>query len=227
MILDGHGSNLTPKFDEICSQNDIVPICMPAHSPNILQPLDIGCFAVLKRSYSQLVETKMHLGINHIDKLNFLEAYPHTRVETFKAETIKNSFAAAGLVPFGPDQVLSKLNIQLRTPTPPGSQGSDWEPKTPSNYVQLQKQPSSIKALLRTRSRSPPSPLNTAINQILNASQNGMQTAAILEKEVSNLRTANEKQKQKRTRSKRQIPHEGGLQFQRLMSRLRPQFRPQ
>ena len=38
-----------------------------------------------------------------------------------------------------------------------------------------------------------------------------MQSAAILEKEVSELRAANEKQKQKRTRSRRQILHEGGL----------------
>ena len=48
LILDGHGSHLTPKFNEICSQNDIIPICMPAHSSHLLQPLDIGCFAVLK-----------------------------------------------------------------------------------------------------------------------------------------------------------------------------------
>lgn len=114
-------------------------------------------------------------------------------------------------MPFDPDRVLSKLNIRLRTPTPPGSRGSDWEPKTPLNYMQLQKQSLSIKALLRTRSRSPPSPLNTAINQILKACQIGMQSAAILEKEVSDLRAANIKQKQKRTRSKRQIPYEGGL----------------
>ena len=211
LILDGHGSHLTPKFDEICSQNDIIPICMPAHSSHLLQPLDIGCFAVLKRSYGQLVETKMRLGINHIDKLDFLEAYPHARIEAFKSNTIKNSFTAAGLVPFDPDRVLSKLNIRLRTPTPPGSRGSDGEPKTPLNYMQLQKQSSSIKALLRTRSRSPPSPLNTAINQILKACQIGMQSAAILEKEVSELRALNVKQKQKRTRSKRQIPHDGGL----------------
>ena len=49
---------------------------MPAHSSHLLQPLDIGCFAVLKRAYSQMVEIKMRLGINHIDKLDFLEAYP-------------------------------------------------------------------------------------------------------------------------------------------------------
>ncbi|CRL20846.1 unnamed protein product [Penicillium camemberti] len=33
-------------------------------------------FAVLKHSYGRLVETKIHLGINYIDKLDFLEAYP-------------------------------------------------------------------------------------------------------------------------------------------------------
>lgn len=107
--------------------------------------------------------------------------------------------------------MLSKLNIRLRTLTPPGSRGSDWEPKMPSNYMQLQKQSSSIKALLCMGSRSPPSPLNTAINQILKACQIGIQSTAILEKGLSELRTANEKQQQKRTRSKRQISHEGSF----------------
>ena len=38
-----------------------------------------------------------------------------------------------------------------------------------------------------------------------------MQSAAFLKKEVSNLRAANEKQKQKRTRSRKQIPSTEGL----------------
>ncbi|EKV05399.1 hypothetical protein PDIG_83780 [Penicillium digitatum PHI26] len=214
LILDGHGSHLTPKFDELCEKNNIIPICMPAHSSHLLQPLDIGCFAVLKRSYGQLVEKKMRLGVNHIDKLDFLEAYPVARLEAFKSETIQNSFTAAGLVPLYPDRVLSKLNIQLRTPTPPSSRGSEWEPKTPTNHIQLLKQASSIKALLRQRSRSPPSPLNSAINQVLKACQMTMQSAAILEKEVHDLRSENEKKKQKKTRSRKQIPATEGLSVQ-------------
>jgi hypothetical protein len=211
LVLDGHGSHLTPKFDEICSQNNVIPICMPPHSSHLLQPLDVGCFAVLKRGYGRLVETKMRAGVNHIDKFDFLDAYPSARSETFKSETIKNSFSATGLVPYDPDRVISKLNIQLRTPTPPSSRGSEWEPKTPSNYIQLQKQASSIKALLKQRSKSPPSPLNTAINQVLKACQITMQSAALLKKEVSDLRAANQKQKRKQTISRRQIAHEGGL----------------
>jgi hypothetical protein len=36
LILDGHGSHLTPKFDELCSQNNVILICMPAHSSHLL-----------------------------------------------------------------------------------------------------------------------------------------------------------------------------------------------
>ena len=93
----------------------------------------------------------MRRGQNHIDKLDFLDAFPTARIEAFKAQTIKNSFSVTSLVLYNPDRVISKLNIRLRTPTPPpsrGSQSSAWEPKTLSNYKQLQKQASSIKKLL-------------------------------------------------------------------------------
>jgi hypothetical protein len=76
---------------------------MPPHSSHLLQPLDIGYFAVLKRLYSRLIESKMRARINHIDKLDFLEAYPSVRIKVFKSETINNSFAAAGLIPYSPD----------------------------------------------------------------------------------------------------------------------------
>ena len=191
---------------------------MPPHSSHLLQPLDIGCFAVVKRSYGRLVEMKMRTGTNHIDKHDFLEAYPSARIEAFKSETIKNSFGAAGLVPFLPDRVLSKLNICLRTPTPPPSRGSDssrnFTPKTPFNGKDLRRQASSIKALLRTQSRSPTTPSKRALNQLIKGCQLAMHSAVILAKENKELRAENEKKKQKRTRSKRQIPAAEGLSVQ-------------
>jgi hypothetical protein len=36
LILDGHGSHLTPEFDQICEKNDIIAICMPPHSSHLL-----------------------------------------------------------------------------------------------------------------------------------------------------------------------------------------------
>ena len=64
-----------------------------------------------------LVENKARLNINHIDKFDFLEAYPHARTEAFKMENIGNSFAASGLIPFNLERVFGQLNIQLKTPT--------------------------------------------------------------------------------------------------------------
>ena len=149
----------------------MIPIYIPAHSSHLLQPLNIGCFAVLKRSYSRMVKIKIRNRINHINKLDFLKAYPSARIKAFKLETIKNSFAAASLVPFTPNQVILKLNIQLRTPTPPPSRGSEssrnFTPKTPATEKELRRQASSIKALLRTRSRSPPSLSDRALNQLI------------------------------------------------------------
>ena len=162
LILDGHDSHLTPQFDRICAEILIIPLFMPAHSSHLLQPLGIGCFAVLKRSYGSLVENQARTGYNHIDKLDFLASYPQARTEAFKPETIQNSFAAAGLVPINPDRVLSKLNISLRTSTPqgrrPSSRSSIFSPKTPRTVLQLEKQASSLKALLKQRSKSLPTP---------------------------------------------------------------------
>ena len=214
LILDGHGSHLTPHFDEICSQNDIIPICMPPHSSHLLQPLDVGCFSPLKRAYGRLVEDKMRLGFNHIDKLDFLEAYPQARMGAFKAETIKNSFAAAGLIPFDPERMLGKLNIQLKTPTPPGSQSTNSAPKTPYNPKQLEKQASTIKKLLRGRTCSPSPPTKAALDQLVKGCEMAMNSAILLAKENQDLRATNEKRRQKRRRSTRQIAHTEGLSIQ-------------
>jgi hypothetical protein len=220
LILDGHGSHLTPKFDEICAANNIIPICMPPHSSHLLQPLDVGCFAVLKRVYGQLVESKTRLGINHIDKSDFLMAYPSARADTFKPNTIKNSFRATGLSPYSPIEVLSKLNIHLKTPTPPGSAGSIFSPKTPQNLLQLQKQASSIKALIKKRSQSPPTPTDRALDQLIKGCELAMNSAIFLAHENSNLRAENEKKKQKRQRTNRWIENSGGISVKEALQAL-------
>ena len=81
---------------------------MLSHSSHLLQPLDIGCFAVLKRaSIVNLSKVKNAVFESTISiSLDFLKAYPSARIEAFKSETIKNSFAAAGLVPYSPDRVI-------------------------------------------------------------------------------------------------------------------------
>ena len=55
LILDGHGSHATPEFDQYCTEHKIITLCMPPHTSHLLQPLDVGCFSPLKRSYGYKV----------------------------------------------------------------------------------------------------------------------------------------------------------------------------
>jgi hypothetical protein len=195
-----------PEFDQICTDHNIIPLCMPVYSSHLLQPLDIGCFAVLKRLYAGLVDQKIRLGTSHIDKLDFLAAYPQAQISTFKLDTIRNSFRAAGLVPLDPEPVLSKLSIQARTPTPPGSRGSQSStfcPHTPANVNKLLKQASSLRAFLKQRSKNPLSPSHNALNQLMKGCQITMQKGILLEQENRVLRAENAMQRQKQARTDR------------------------
>jgi hypothetical protein len=214
LILDGHGSHLTAEFDRICTENNIIPICMPPHSSHLLQPLDVSCFAVLKRQYGQLVEQRMRLGFNHIDKIDFLTAFPEARTMAYKAETIWNGFRATGLVPFDPDQVYQQLTVQLRTPTPPPSRSSNTQSsclQTPQNPRQFKRQLTTIKKRISRRTRSPSEVIDEAISRMSKAYEMSINELLIVQKEVHDLRAAHEKEKQKRRRSRKQISHEQGV----------------
>jgi hypothetical protein len=72
-----------PQFDKLCKDNNIIYIYMPAHSSHLLQPLDVGCFSPLKRAYGGLIKAKSWLGFHHINKHDFLQAYPIARQSVF------------------------------------------------------------------------------------------------------------------------------------------------
>ncbi|EED19666.1 MFS multidrug transporter, putative [Talaromyces stipitatus ATCC 10500] len=215
LILDGHGSHLTPEFDHICTENNIIPVCMPPHSSHLLQPLDVGCFAVLKRHYGQLVEQRMRLGFNHIDKMDFLTAFPQARTVAYKAQTIRNSFAATGLVPFNPDRVIQQLNIRLKTPTPPPSRSSNTASsclQTPQNIRQFIRQSTTINKRINERTESNQNQeINQAVVRLSKAYEMIANDVLLVRKENYDLRAAHEKEKQKRQKSKKQISIEQGV----------------
>ncbi|EED12346.1 pogo transposable element, putative [Talaromyces stipitatus ATCC 10500] len=217
LILDGHGSHLTPQFDQICTENNIIPVCMPPHSSHLLQPLDVSCFAVLKRQYGRLVEQRVRLGFNHIDKYDFLTAFPEPRAMAYKAENVQNGFKATGLVPYNPDHVYEKLTVQLRTPTPPPSRSSNSQSscqQTPQNPRQFNRQTATIKKRINDRTIGPFEVVDQAINRLSKAYEMSRNELLIIQKEVHDLRAANEKEKKKRKRSRAQISHEGSLTAQ-------------
>jgi hypothetical protein len=138
---------------------------MPAHSSHLLQPLDVGCFSPLKRAYSHEVESLIRHHINHITKLEFLLAFKTAYDRSFTSANICSAFRGAGLVPLQPDTVLSKLDVQLRTPTPlEALLEALWEARTPSNVRELDAQSSLIRERVRRHKSSSPASIIEAID---------------------------------------------------------------
>lgn len=216
LILDGHGSHVAPEFDRYCLDNNIIVLCMPAHSSHLLQPLDVGCFAVLKKAYGALVEQKIGLGVNHIDKIEFLELYQQARAQTFSTKIVANSFAATGIVPFDPDRVLSKMFELFKTPSPPPQVSpahAEWEAETPHNIEQLEAQTKLLKQHLQRRrhSGSPPTPSEHALAQLVKGCALAMHSAVLLSSENERLTAENQRQKRKRAQKRSYIARGGIL----------------
>jgi len=211
LILDGHGSHSTAGFDQFCTQNSIKSLYMPPHSSHRLQPLDVSCFGPLKHFYGQRVQTCMRLGINHIDKIEFLEHYRPARHQALIKSNICSGFAATGLVPFNPERVLSAL--PAKTPTPPSTSHSNesiWIGKTPHNIQELQRQTRFISGLHKPSIETSPSTMHQAINQVIKGCEIAIQNTAILKQEVEELRIANQRQTKKRE-AKRSYIAKGGV----------------
>ena len=79
----------------------------------------MGCFAPLKRAYSQEIRVLALDYIGRIDKKAFIATFAKVFDKAFLKANILLSFKATGLVPNNPLVVLLKLNVKIRTLTPP------------------------------------------------------------------------------------------------------------
>jgi hypothetical protein len=148
LVLDGHESHESAEFQEYCKAHNIITLGLPPHSSHLTQPLDVGFFAVLKRAYSRQIETFIKAHINHITKVEFFLAFQAAYVESMTVQNAQAGFRGAGLVPFDPQAVISKLDIKLRTPTPTGPPSADtdpWVSQTPHNPTEALSQTTLVK----------------------------------------------------------------------------------
>ena len=85
---------------------------MPAHLSYILQLLDVGCFAPLKRAYSKEIRVLALNYISQIDKKAFIATLREVFKKAFLKANILLSFRATGLVPSNLLVVLLKLDVK-------------------------------------------------------------------------------------------------------------------
>jgi len=213
LILDGHESHHSVEFERYCEANKIVTLCMPAHASHLLQPLDVGCFGPLKKAYGREIEDLIKRSVHHISKTEFFPAFVAAFQATMTEKNIRGAFRGAGLVPFDPESVISKLDVQLRTPTPPveeASQTQPWISKTPKTVLEAESQSEYLNRRIRRHQSSSPESILGALKSLAKGTKAIMHENALLRAELGEVRDANEILSRRR-RAKRTRLQKGGV----------------
>ena len=205
LIVDGHESHQSFEFHKFCKQEKIVVLCMPSHSSRILQPLDLVCFSLLKRAYEDEISVLARYRTKHIKKESFLPAFVKAFNKAFSGDHIRASFRAAGLVPYNPEGVLSKLDVVLRTPTPPASQDALWESKTPSNAREIEAQSPLIRTRIQRHKSSSPASILEAVSQFSKGAEKIAHEMVLVRKEMAGLRKVAEAATERKSRKRKYI----------------------
>jgi hypothetical protein len=211
LIIDGHESHKSLEFQNLCEESKIIALCMPPHTSHILQPLDVGCFAPLKQAYKKEIRGLADSHINHVDKKAFLATFLEVYDRVISKSNILSSFRATGLVPLDPEVVLLKLEVKPRTPTPPAPGPTLWQPKTPSNAVEIDSQTTLIIKRIRDHKSSSPDSIIEMILQVKKGSTLKDHSHTLLEARVARLEAANNAASERKKRKKKRIQEGGTL----------------
>ena len=136
LVLDGYKSYKSVEFQEYYKSHNIITLGLPPHSSHLTQPLNVGCFSILKRIYGRQIKGFIKAYINYITKVEFFLAFKQVYQQSITIANSQAGFRGAGLIPFLPETVLGRLDIKLRTPTPiapPSTDANPWVSQTPYN----------------------------------------------------------------------------------------------
>jgi len=129
LVMDGHSSHVTANVIAICMENAIDLLILPPHTSHILQPLDVGVFAPLKRALAAETDAALRLDAGRIPRVQWVEMYIRARERALIKHNILSGWRSAGLSPLSPITVLAKLPTSLTLAASP--------PHTPAQQIDL------------------------------------------------------------------------------------------
>ena len=214
LILDSYNSHRATEFDDFCKLNNIIPLCMPPHLSYILQPLDVGCFGLLKASYSKAIEQMIQRHITHITKDDFFPVFQQAFFASIGEDNIQAGFRATGLVPYNPETVISRLDFKPRTPTPSNSRpgtATSWCLKTPTTAIEAVQSSTTLKSRIARHQSSSPTHLYNVVDTQAKGISMLAHRLVLLEAENQELCIANDLLSKRRRAKKSRLQLGGSL----------------
>lgn len=149
--------------------------------------------------------------VHHISKETFLPAFKAAFQKVFTTDNVCAGFRGAGLVPHNPEAVLSKLDVRLRTPTPPQPDNVAWEPKTPRNACEMEAQSTLLQNRMQKHWGSPASSIDEQVRQLTKGAQQIAHEMVLMREEMVRLRDATEAATKRKSRKRRYVRTEETL----------------
>jgi hypothetical protein len=187
---------------------------MPPHSSHLLQPLDVGCFGPLKKAYGREIEHLIKCSITHVSKTEFFPAFYKAHQAAMIEKNIQGGFKGAGLAPLDANHVISKLDIQLRTPTPAIDEPelpAPWTSRTPKTVRETESQSEYLKRRIERHHSSSPSSIIEALKSMTKGTKAILHEMTLLRSEVKDLREANEILSRRRREKKKRLRNGGSM----------------
>ncbi|KAM5529231.1 transposase [Fusarium oxysporum f. sp. phaseoli] len=170
---------------------------------------------ILSRSaYGREIEHLIRRSITHISKTEFFPAFYAAFQLTMTEANIKGGFRGAGLVPFDPEVVISKLDAQLRTPTPieeVAQQAQSWTSRTPRTALEAGSQSEYLQRRIRRHHSSSPESILEALRSLEKGTKAVMHKVALLAAENRDLRQANEILSRRRRAKRTRLQNRGSM----------------
>ena len=107
--------------------------------------------------------------------------------------------------------MISKLDIRLRTPTPPREETSSWESKTPSNTLEFGSQSTLVKQRIQAHIDSSPTSMVEMFEKLSKGAAIIAHKLVLIQKENTKLRAANEAANRRKSRKRKRLQRQGTL----------------
>jgi hypothetical protein len=129
------------------------------------------------------------------------------------AQNAQAGFRGAGLMPFDPQAVISKLDVRLRTPTstrPSSANADNWVSQTPRNPIDALSQTTLVKKRIARHQGSSSTPIFETVAALAKGTELLAHQLTLVTAEVHTLRAANEALSKRRRAKKPRIIRQGG-----------------
>jgi hypothetical protein len=157
LLMDNHGSHLTPEFIQLARANNVVPFSFPAHLTHCMQPLDVGIFQVYKHWHNKAIQCALETLDFDYTISSFLRDLSEIRSKTFTKEIVKSAFVKSGMWPVNSQVVydLMAKYMKGRTPTPEPLPTLPTRSETPRTTTEFRAKWTNIQHKLKDQLSSP------------------------------------------------------------------------